>query len=359
MALELVKRAPQDAIACIFAGGSLARGEAWYARIDGELEVYSDVDLYVVVDDEAKLAAVRSAAASLATPEAGGVRFLRPPDVGVYTRSDLAAQPARPGTIDLPVHHLLLHGDSSVPERLPRLDPSRIVREEALYLLENRVTEIAATDPGSQGGRERLTMILALKARLDVHVAHAIAEGSFVPTLAARAKAFASAPSAGLDAVAHDDIADAYRAAADPGAWLAGRRGREERERALSVLTRAWRALAGNVLGLPNESSIELAVATRCREGARIENARELVRLRHHAGLSVGRALSAASRLSQRSPRATLRLDGLVRELHARGEYDARHFSAHEAYMDRLTRTFGFTDGPQEVRARTMHHVIS
>ena len=89
MALELVKRSPQDAIACIFAGGSLARGEVWCARIDDELEVYSDVDLYVVVSEEG-LAAVRSAAAAITTPGVSGVRFLRSPDIGVYTRGDLA-----------------------------------------------------------------------------------------------------------------------------------------------------------------------------------------------------------------------------------------------------------------------------
>jgi hypothetical protein len=355
----LVSRSPQGAIACIFAGGSLGRGEVWCAQIDGANEVYSDVDLYVVVDDEAQLAAVRSVAASLTPPETSGVRFLRPPDIGVYTRSDLAAQPVRPGTVDLAVHHLLLHGDAAVPKRIRAPAPSRMARDESLYLLENRVTEIAATNPGAQGSDERLTVILALKARLDVHAAHAIAEGTFTPTLAARARAFASAPPRGLDAFARDDIAAAYHSAADPGGWLPGKRGREERERALRALSHAWRALAGDVLGLRNGISIDEAVSARCRRGAHIENARELVRLRHRTGLSSWRAVVAAARLSQRSPGAALRMDSLVRELHARGALDAQSFATHASYVDSLTRAFGYTNGPPEVRARAMHRVIS
>jgi hypothetical protein len=359
MARDLVARSPQGSIVCVFAGGSLARGEVWCAQIDRELEVYSDVDLYVVVEGEGALARVQAAVAAIATPRLDGVRFLRPPDIGVYTRADLAAQPARPGTIDLSVNHLLLHGDPSVPAGLRRPDPARMAPAEALYLLENRVAETAGADAGAQGSAARAVMVQALKARLDVHAAHTIVAGSFAPTLAARAKLFESGPPEGLDAAARDDVADAYHAARDPAAWFAGREAGAERERALRALVRAWCALAGGVLAPHRRVSIEEAVAIRCRAGARIQNARELVRLRRRTGLPAWRAVMAAPGLARVSPRAALRLDALVRRLHDHGQFDARDYAAHARYLDALTQTFGFADGSQEMRARTMHHVIS
>lgn len=361
IARELLARAPADSIACILAGGSLGRGEAWAAGAGDELEVYSDVDLYVVVEDSESLAAVRACAATVAAAAPGieGVRFLRPPDVGVYSRSDLLAQPARPGTIDLPVNHLLLHGDPALPTHLPAPDPGRIAAEEALYLLENRVVELAASERTGDGPEGRMALVRSLKARLDVHAAHAIVDGSFAPTLAMRAGRFASAPPSSIDAGAREDIASAYRAAADPGAWFPDQDAAAETEHALRALTLAWRALAPRVLNARADARPETLVALRCRAGRRRENAREAIRLRRVAALPLWRSVVTAAALSRLSPRAALRLDALVRVLHAQGNYDARHLAAHGHYVDRLTRRFGFTTGPQEMRVRAMHRVIS
>jgi hypothetical protein len=80
IARELAARAPEGAIATIFAGGSLGRGEVWSADVDGRTEVYSDVDLYVVARAPSDVIGIRSVAASLKAGEVSpsSARFLLP-----------------------------------------------------------------------------------------------------------------------------------------------------------------------------------------------------------------------------------------------------------------------------------------
>ena len=358
LARDLTARAPRGSMACVFAGGSLSRNEVWAAVIDGELEIYSDVDLYVVVRDHDALAPVRAAAGDVASraPGIDGVHFLRAPDVGVYTLPDLCAQPVRPGTVDLAVHHLVLDGDPGLPGRLPAPEASRIPAHEALYLVENRLAELAA--PGGAGAREsRLRTMRALKARLDVHSAHEIVGHSFAPSLDARSRRFASDPPPGMDDAARADVADAYRAAGDPSAWLPGRDETREVARARAGLVRAWCTLAPGVLG--KGETTEALLARRCHAGERRKNALEALRLRRAFGIPRGRVLASTPWLSRLSPATALRVDALVRECHAEGVCDARYVRAHERYLDRLTRTFGCVDGPLEMRVHAMHRVIS
>ena len=360
IARELVAQSPRGSIACIFAGGSFGRGEVWAAEIAGQLEVYSDLDIYVVARDTGSVAAVSAAAPGVSSraPAIDGVRFLRAPDIGVYALPDLRAQPLRPGTIALAVHHVHLYGDDSIPQSLPAHDAERIPAEEALYLLENRLAELAAPPDERDASGARMESIRALKAMLDVHAAHAIVAGSFVPTFQARAQCFATDPPATLDDVARDDIAAAYRAAGDLAALLGASDPRREREVARRSLARAWRRLAPLVPETAGAVGVAAMLGRRERLGMRPANAREVVRLRRRTGMPAWRALAAAAFLSRRSPVRALRLDALARELHAEGELDGAAFTAHQRYLDRLTRTFGF-GGELEKRVRSMHAVIS
>ena len=359
LARDLISRAPRGSITCIFAGGSLGRGEVWAATIGAGLEIYSDVDLYVVTSDDAVLAPVRAAAATLAAaaPGVDGVHFLRPPDLGVYTLGDLRAQPVRPGTVDLAVHHLVLEGDRDLPGRLPAPDVSSIPASEALYLLENRLGELSG-GPAPDERAARLRVMRALKARLDVHSAHAIVARTFAPTLDARARQVAAHAPDTLDAESAADVADAYRAAADVTAWIAGREEGAEIDRARAALVRAWLALAPVVLDCPGARA-ETLVARRCHAGAYRENAREFIRLRHAFSIPMWRALLSAPSLARLSPRAALRADALVRECGARDRYDARALRAHDRYVDRLTRRLGHAAGSLEMRAQSLRRVIS
>jgi hypothetical protein len=358
VAREVVARSPRGSIASIFAGGSLARSEVWATTIEGSVEIYSDVDIYVVVSDASHAGAVAAAcrAAAAAAPVAiAGVRFLRAPDVGVYSRDDLSAQPLRPGTIDLASRHVHLHGDPSIAAQLPRADAQSIPAQEALYLLENRAMELAAWETS---GGERLALVRALKARLDVHVAHAIVAGSFAPTLALRRESLEKSPAATLEPGLREELRAAYRAAADVGAWLAGKSAENETRSALALLARAWCELAPIVLA-GGSDGVDAVLLRRCQSGAWIANAREAIRLRRFTGTALWLAAARAPALARLSPRAALRVDALVREL-SRGANDrGRGFAAHARYVDRLTRVFGFVTGDLEARVRAMHRAIS
>jgi hypothetical protein len=357
LARALVSHAPAGSIASIFSGGSLGRGEVWAAEIDGTLEIYSDIDLYVVSAEDASAGALRATARSLPPPAPpAGARFLRSADIGVYTRADLVAQPVRPGTVELDAHHLMLYGDESIPRALTGRSAAGVPAEEALYLIENRLWDFSrAATWEDNTPPARLALAQALKAQLDVYAAHAIVDGTFCATLAARAQRFHSQPPATMDENVRRLVAGAFTAARDFGAWI--RRGQPgpERSRAVHALTDdGWRVLAPRVLNR-NTAPAEL-VARRCREGAFLANARDIWRLRRRLSAPRMGTVLALALLAGRSPVDALRLDALVRCL---ASADAREFGAHFTYVDRLTRHLGFNQGALEERVRTMHAAVS
>jgi len=357
LARELVARAPQGSIASIFAGGSLGRGEVWAAENDGGLDVYSDVDLYVVARAPSDVGAIRAAARTIAALDSTvpGARFLRAADIGVYTRADLAAQPLRPGTAELARYHVTLYGDDGIPAGLRNREATEIPMEEALYLLENRAMELSGAGPDA-GAHARLALAQALKARLDVYAAHAIMARSFAPTLARRSRDVRENPPSTLAGEALQQVQDAFAGANDIGAWMQGRNALEERHRALAALAGAWRILAPVALGM--DGAPDALLARRCREGSRFSNAREVLRIRSAAARPFWRAAVGAPALSRFAPIPALRVDALARAF--AGEHSNAHaLGAHFAYVERLTRCFGFTDGPLETRVRVMHAAIS
>jgi hypothetical protein len=359
IARELVARCPAGSIVSIFAAGSLGRGEVWAAEIDGVIEVYSDVDLYVVTSDSSALARIRPVADALSrdASSVSGAHFLRAPEIGVYSRADLDAQPLRPGTVDLAAHHVLLYGHPDVIRGLRAREASRIPSDEALYLLENRAMEVAAGTVPAEGPGARLMLVQALKAKLDVHAAHAIVAGSFAPTLAERARRFRDDPPVTLAGDAREEVASAYAATATLTAWLRGRDVGAETRATLSALARAWRSLAPIVMG-GELRQVEDLVSRRCRAGSYVSNARDVLRLRRCVGLPLWRVAVVAPRLARLSPRPSVRIDALVRHFQAE-ENGAPRLAAHSRYVDELTRHFGFTAGTAEMRVRAMHRAIS
>lgn len=259
IAREVVARSPEDAITVIFAGGSLARGEVWAAEIDGLWEIYSDVDIYVVVRDPGTAARVREVGHRVATnpPRMDGVHFLRNPDIGVYTPADLRAQPLRPGTTDLGKHHVRLYGDADVASLCP--GGGAIEAAEALYLLENRMLELSEGGEVTAPAQGRLACVRALKARMDIHAAHALVAGDFDPVLAVRAKLLRVQPPSTMDASGRDDAAGAYRAAGDLAHWLhAHDDATRELAQAGAALADAWQTLARVVLTRASAPAAEL-----------------------------------------------------------------------------------------------------
>jgi hypothetical protein len=360
VARSLVSRLPRGAVVAVFAGGSLGRGEVWAAHVDGCLEIYSDVDLYVVVDGaeacEAARRAVQAAQAESIAP--GDAVFLRAVEVGVYTRSDLLAQPVRPGTVDLARHHLLLHGDASVLRELGSAMERPIDEREALYLLENRATELSYGGAGDEARARRLEAVAALKGRLDVAAAHLWADGRFSPRAEERESRFAARAPSSLSVEAVAAVSASFAAARRLEDYLRGADARAETALSLRLIAESWLPLAARLLGGRPETPWALA-SRRCREGRRIANGREVVRLRHRAGWSMSTALRRGVVLSRFSPRTVLRMHALVVEWQRRHPDWGREFSAHGRYADQLSRALGFDRGPLDERVWAAHRAIN
>lgn len=353
VACAIVARLPDGAVKAIFAGGSLGRGEVWFARAGEGLEIYSDVDLYVVVDDAARrdavLAAARAAEASFDLP--AGVELLRGVDVGVYPRTDLLAQPVRPGTADLGTAHLFLHGDRAIMTELAAAMARPMSPLESLYLIENRARELAGAAP-TGGAAARMHAVAQLKARMDAGTAHLIAAGMFAPTVTAREARLRDAPPASLAGRDRERILGAFDAARDLEGYLARAEAGTGSGETMDLLAASWRAIASQLLRLPPEPPGSL-VERRCGAGARLGNARELVRMRRVAGWGMARALAQGARFSALSPRCALRLQPLCAELARHDPGDS--LRRHRDYVDRLTRVLGVAGATLTERAHGAH----
>ena len=348
---ELLARAPAGAVRAIFAGGSVGRDEVW-SRADGaSLAIYSDLDLYVVLAENADEQAVRRAVATVDVSwprERGGVVFLRGVDVGVYRLDDLLAQPVRPGTVDLADRNLWLYGDRSVIEPLRAALDRPMPMPEALYLLENRAWD-ALDATADTTPRATAT---AAKVVLDVLAAHLIAEGRFRSTYAARREALAERAPSSMTSQDFEAVANAERVRSGD------RSGRVEPRLALTMVATSWLALAPRVLGTPTTAPVAL-VGERCRRGAFAANCREFVRLRHRAGMSLPTAMVWGWRHASLAPLMALRSHALVRALTECAGVAHGDVAFHETYVARLASRLGCREDTLDHRARAALQMVS
>jgi len=323
---DLLARVPAGSIRAAFAGGSVGRGEVWSSSRNGTLEIFSDIDLYVIVADDADAALVRRAAVSVAAalpPADAGTRFRRGADIGVYRLDDLLAQPVRPGTVDLAENHLWLFGERDVAARLAAAPSRAMERSEALYLLENRAWDLLDVPPEESAAT-------TAKVMLDVLAAHLIAEGRFVPTYERRRGAAEREEVRLASSAAREAIAAAERF----------RRGEiidMVAVDALAHVTEAWCVL-GNVILLGGADVADPAaiLAQRCCRGKRVANYREFVQSRHgRAASRLGAALSGL-RFTALSPRAALRTHAVVRGLIESQRLSPDAVAFHSSYVARL-----------------------
>jgi len=356
---SVLDHAPEGSVSAVFVGGSVARDEVWSAAIDGILEIYSDVDLYVVVDDDARAGQVRDAcrAVTSALPRGDdGTVFVRGVETGVYTVDDLLGQPVRPGTVDLGRTHIWLHGDPALADAMREALDRPVPPGEALYLLENRAWDL--TEPPGAGGAtaRRVRRVREAKAMLDVASAHLIAAGEFVPSLAERMRIVSERPPASMDPSTREGALAAFERYRDLSSFLSGDGAGE-----LPVgrwMAETWRALFTTVVpGIATDEGTLLD--RRCARGFTTRNYVEFVRMRR--GLGRPRWTSALLGLTcaQRSPRASLRVHALARELAASVGAAHATMRGHFDYVDRVTRALGFNDGGLDDRARLAHRAVS
>ena len=173
-----------DALALIV-GGSHASGSGVWVALEGRELCLSDLDVYAVVRDRA----AQRAAVARARADRPGLRarlldwgLAAPLEVAFVVPRDLAGLPARPATLELARHGLVVSGDPAWRDRVPRWGPADVSREEILLLHENRAFELLLAWPslGARAPLERLQARHAvLKCALDVVRVEALGCGEY------------------------------------------------------------------------------------------------------------------------------------------------------------------------------------
>ena len=359
----------EEHVVSVFVGGSVAGGEELYCEAGETVDVYSDVDLYVVVDEavdpeEAKRRG-RDGAAGLPL-QGPGYRFHRGPDVGVYTFDDLAAQPARPGTVGLDRQHRMVCGDPAVPAQAAGEIGARIAPPEALYLLENRLQELAVLQPGEgeSGATNGYHAFVVAKTVLDTVTASLIVRGQYDPRRSVRLQR--------LSALAADDDAEGAWAADElerarmwgkrlqalpSSEWAAGVDIDKEARAAVSLALDRWKRIAPACVDGDPDDWCDL-VLRRCHAGDYLGNFRQFRAMNARCGFKQRGTIAAGVHLSRYSAMDALRLTALVDYLSRRASIQpdvGRLLSALGPFLDRLTRECGFAAGTLNERAYEMY----
>lgn len=359
-------------IETIFLAGSVAEDRiAWYDA-DDHIEIYSDLDLYVIVSPGVDILEAREKARSvipslpLATDE---YTIYREPDIGVFDEEYLLSEPDRPGTVQIPDYHRVLYGRKDIAEKTRRFDAAQIGREEALYLLENRLVEGAALrermgdDPAD--GILRSIYYTSLKQCLDVVSAVLIADGVFVCGADDRMLLFRNrSASTGivLDQQSRDTIEYAYNHMQHLQRSL-----RQELHQLVEVRARAealqlvvWKLIAASLFKKAPSVGWEALLAMRCRSESIMNNLRESVIISRRCGRGAWTGAMLWTARPRMRVRTALRLAGIceIHSLHgARDLGDSpRRFVE---YLDSLTAALRCTDGTVYQRARALLGTIS
>ena len=359
----------------IFVSGGFARNDIAAFRRAEFIEIYSDLDVYVILRhprdlDRARRRVARQVAAL--PRETGTYRIFPEPDVGVYSEEDFRKQKTRPGTVEIIDGHVVLHGSKKTPEWARGFVASAIDSPEALYLLENRFAEIAElsgrVERGESDGFRRYFHYVILKSGVDAVTAVLIVLRLFHPSRAERMKTFRDVRSRGEargflpeDAVAC--VERCYEGVSNLQGTLEDERGRSAalRRDVESMLLAVWKTIAGRLSSVETGEWSDL-LDWRCKAGRWAGNIRELSALAKRMSRSRIDVLRRSRRLAGLSPIDALRLSGTVDVLLRRAGEDPagvalRRSAIEERYvcvLDELTHTFGYASGPIFERARRM-----
>jgi hypothetical protein len=364
----------KDRVESVFLSGGVARNEVAAFRGPYALEIYSDLDLFVVArtaDLEKDRGRVRRAVSAIArTGE--NYAILPEPDVGVFSETDFLGQKTRPGTVEIAEANIMLVGGGAVPARFGKFKAAEIDPSEALYLLENRLREIAGLavrlERGENESFRRYVRYVLLKSCLDAGTAVVIVMGCFHPSRRERMKVLRRErghgvchrllPESAFSRLeeCHDRLANLQELLrSDPGPDSASIR------EAGAFLLDTWRRTCELLTGYKTIGWNAL-FEWRCKSGRWIGNAREISILARRRSISRAKLLGRARRLARLSPVDALRLAGAAGLLEAgerRGGGPAVGQGpltpGYTRFIDELTRVFGYDDGDPYERARRMY----
>jgi hypothetical protein len=343
-------------------GGSVAAGEVARSYNGSLVEFYSDIDLYIVVDDGADVESLRSlcagAVSQLPLRDSDFV-FYRGPDVGVYTFDDLAGQPARPGTVGLDARHMMLYGDSSIPEQAARRIGDQIAVEESFYLLENRLLELALLD--NENTDEGYRSYVACKTCLDAAAATLVAKGVYTPGRTERVqKLFALGMETGIgwsdEQLALVNRCDTALRCMPDTDWNRTVPAGQTLEAAAALSLDVWKRIASDT-----GSDWSSTLLRRCRTGEYLRNFRQFRAINSRCGFRRRGGVLSGAGLARYSPVDVLRMSALIEYLYRdrlnRPEINGVVQTV-APYLDKLTRVCGFEDGTLVERSNRMYRAL-
>ncbi len=360
---RVVSAAGPDSIRTIFAGGSLARGVVASVGTASGLEFYSDIDLYVVVTEEASPERVREQVASAMdeTPAPPSVRFMRSHDAGVYTLSELVSQPQRPGTESLATSHLLLYGDASVFDAIAAHGRPPMAPAEGLYLIENRVTELARLVSGDGDDARRLLRFYRLKTVIDVAGACLVAAGAYRAGTTACVKRFVTLTGdlAGDDAEQRL-VSRAGDALANLSAAVEADSPEVTPDSVVRFAIDTWHRIARTVYDRDANRAGRL-IHKRCHIGDYTHNFRQFVAMQRRIGASRASAAWSGVHLTRFAPLDSLRVASLIECILLQPDVTPATREALASvggFLDKLTAMCGYDSGTAGERARAMFQEV-
>ncbi|UCG53481.1 MAG: hypothetical protein JSW58_07980 [Candidatus Latescibacterota bacterium] len=363
----------------IFIAGSVAQDDIAFYDDSGMLEIYSDLDLFVVISERLDLEScrrrIKDYAASLPR-EFENCKIYAGPDVGVYSEKDLYSQQTRPGTVDISVSHRVIFGSEEIPKRTRRFVASAIDPSESLYLLENRLSEIAElTDRlGNEGsgGFDRYVHYALLKACFDLVAAVLIVVGEYAESRDERMRRFRTPiiqgragdllPPGSIEVIgsSHSSLLNLQERVSIEREELGTRLGVVE-----SLLLRSWKRIYERD-DLERPAAWHDVIERRCKRGKWSENLRELLVLGKRMSIPRPALVLRSARVARLSPIESLRLAGLVdillrhdgddvpNDVRVAGVQRGRLETGYLRVIDGLTRAFGLCDGSTLKRGRSL-----
>jgi hypothetical protein len=373
---QIINALGEDVVRAIFVSGSVVRLEtAWFNR-GGTYEIYSDVDIFVVVEDDAAWEESRRLARR-AIDDIERVReafeLIRPIDVGVFVLSDLLAQPARPGTVDIARSHYLLYGDAEIPKMMAHISSASIDPSEGLYLLENRMIEKAELferiHVDDHESLKRYAVYAAHKTCVDVGTAALIVAKRYCSEPVARRKT--------LRVITGDTAGDCLLTGQDltcieksVQAIKRIQRGQKMDKKPYDsvwldiepFILQLWRRLSARVLKTDEDADWSTLISKRCQQGDTLNNIRSFSLLARRRKFGKARSVVTGAVNRRFSPIDALRLSGLVQSVLQNpqaGADDQRLAEEFVPYLDRITRILGHGEGDVFTRARKLYRELN
>lgn len=363
----------ENNVRCIFVSGSVSRNEVTAYESGGVIEVYSDVDIGIVVSSsvDTQVAKARLQREIARVPREGSTfHMYAPPDIGVYRVDELMGQKARPGTVNL-ADAKIVHGEPGIVADAASSIGTNIDPDEALYLIENRLNESAEAERlltgDVTGGQIRYATYISLKCCLDIATAVLIVLGRYRDTRSERMEALEDplVRSEMLLMIGDDTVAEIRQfglAFQDLSSFFTKIKGNERAffTTVRHALARSWRSVALRVYGSTEKEWVEL-LQTRIRYGKQLRNTRELLALSKHMGWGGRRTCRRLFQLRMVSPVELVRMTGLLERVMQDADDSTRRFvnGICVPCLEALTLLGGIADGTMFERGRALNRLIS